>query len=139
MGVLVVDAANVVGSRPDGWWRDRAAAARRLHDSLVGADLRADIVLVVEGSARPGVDAGVDGRVTTVHAQGSGDDTVVDVVTALHEGRQDVLGSPGTTPGTAGVPTGAEVTVVTADRDLRARVEAAGATTVGPGWLLDQL
>jgi hypothetical protein len=21
---LVVDAANVVGSRPDGWWRDRA-------------------------------------------------------------------------------------------------------------------
>ena len=31
--VLVVDAANVVGSRPDGWWKDRAGAARRLHDS----------------------------------------------------------------------------------------------------------
>ncbi len=27
---LVVDGMNVIGSRPDGWWRDRAAAARRL-------------------------------------------------------------------------------------------------------------
>jgi hypothetical protein len=32
--VLVVDGANVVGSRPDGWWRDRAGAARRLRDQL---------------------------------------------------------------------------------------------------------
>ncbi len=28
--LIVVDAANVVGSRPDGWWRNRAGAARRL-------------------------------------------------------------------------------------------------------------
>ena len=28
--VLLVDIANVMGSRPDGWWRDRAAAATRL-------------------------------------------------------------------------------------------------------------
>ncbi|MCS5719904.1 NUDIX hydrolase [Herbiconiux sp. CPCC 205763] len=27
---IVVDAANVVGSRPDGWWKDRAGAAARL-------------------------------------------------------------------------------------------------------------
>ncbi|TVT38726.1 NUDIX domain-containing protein, partial [Amycolatopsis rhizosphaerae] len=32
--VLVVDGANVVGSRPDGWWRDRPAAAERLRDRL---------------------------------------------------------------------------------------------------------
>jgi hypothetical protein len=31
---IVVDGANVVGSRPDGWWRDRAGAAVRLHDNL---------------------------------------------------------------------------------------------------------
>jgi len=31
---LVVDAANVIGSRPDGWWRDRAGAVRRLRDAL---------------------------------------------------------------------------------------------------------
>jgi hypothetical protein len=31
---VIVDGANVVGSRPDGWWRDRAGAAVRLHDEL---------------------------------------------------------------------------------------------------------
>ncbi|MFC5911734.1 NTP pyrophosphohydrolase, partial [Streptacidiphilus monticola] len=32
--LLVVDAANVVGSVPDGWWRDRHGAAERLRDAL---------------------------------------------------------------------------------------------------------
>ncbi|TDC70074.1 hypothetical protein E1193_30120, partial [Micromonospora sp. KC606] len=32
--LLIVDGANVVGSRPDGWWRDRAGAAARLRDAL---------------------------------------------------------------------------------------------------------
>jgi 8-oxo-dGTP diphosphatase len=32
---IVVDVANVMGSRPDGWWRDRAGAAVRLHDQIV--------------------------------------------------------------------------------------------------------
>jgi len=38
MRILVVDAANVIGSVPDGWWADRPGAARRLHDGLVAAD-----------------------------------------------------------------------------------------------------
>ena len=33
---VVVDAANVVGSRPDGWWRDRPGAARRLVAACAG-------------------------------------------------------------------------------------------------------
>jgi hypothetical protein len=33
---FIVDGANVVGSRPDGWWRDRAGAAVRLNDELAG-------------------------------------------------------------------------------------------------------
>ena len=43
--VLVVDGANVVGSVPDGWWKDRAGAARRLHEQLVTLqeEERADI------------------------------------------------------------------------------------------------
>ena len=34
-----VDAMNVIGSRPDGWWRDREGAIRRLVDEVprVGA------------------------------------------------------------------------------------------------------
>ena len=31
---IVVDVANVMGSRPDGWWRDRAGAAVRLHAEI---------------------------------------------------------------------------------------------------------
>jgi 8-oxo-dGTP diphosphatase len=31
---LIVDGANVMGSRADGWWRDRAGAMARLHGEL---------------------------------------------------------------------------------------------------------
>jgi 8-oxo-dGTP pyrophosphatase MutT (NUDIX family) len=37
---VIVDVANVMGSRPDGWWRDRAGAARRLVDQVAGLALR---------------------------------------------------------------------------------------------------
>ncbi len=119
--VLVVDAANVVGSRPDGWWRDRAGAGRRLHQALAVADTSHDrVVLVLEGAAKGGVPAGRDGHLRTVHARGSGDDALVQEVRAATE-------------------RGDAVTVVTADRFLRARVEGLGATTLSPRWLLDQL
>ena len=120
--VLVVDGANVVGSRPDGWWRDRAGAGRRLAERLATARLPYDeVVLVLEGQARNGQPPGQDRGVLTVHAPGSGDDAIVEAVQA-----QVAVGD------------GREVTVVTADRALRARVEAAGAGSVGPSWLLDK-
>jgi hypothetical protein len=110
-----------VGSRPDGWWRDRAGAARRLWERLAAVDLSEDeVVLVLEGAARAGVPAGEEGRLRTVHAPGSGDDAIVEVAHA----RADA---------------GCQVTVVTADRALRDRVEAVGARSVGPSWLLDRL
>jgi 8-oxo-dGTP diphosphatase len=84
---LVVDAANVVGSRPDGWWRDRAGAAERLlhHVATAGPGVLAlphggfgwvtRPVLVLEGVASRAPDvAGVE----VVRAPGSGDDTIVD-------------------------------------------------------------
>ena len=57
MTVLLVDVANAVGSRPDGWWRDRPGAATRLAEQLVAAldagALDTDRVhLVLEGAAR---------------------------------------------------------------------------------------
>lgn len=123
MQVLIVDGANVVGSRPDGWWRDRAGAARRLQEQLSAAELPHDeIVLVLEGDARRGHRAGQDGHVHTVHAPRSGDDAIVEAVMAH-----------------VGVGDGRGVVVVTADRVLRTRVEAAGASSIGPSWLLDQL
>ncbi len=123
MQVLIVDGANVVGSRPDGWWRDRAGAARRLHEQLLAAVLPYDeIVLILEGKARQGKPAGQDGRLRTVHAPGSGDDAIVEAVIAEVE-----------------IGDGRDVTVATADRVLRDRVKAAGAKSVSPSSLLDQL
>ncbi|TQS44300.1 NTP pyrophosphohydrolase [Cryptosporangium phraense] len=114
---LVVDGANVVGSVPDGWWRDRRGAATRLRDALVpvaaaglpGLPGPVRVVLVVEGAAR-GV-AAVDG-VEVVSAPGSGDDTIVEVAAAA------VADGP--------------AWVVTADRGLRERVRAVGADVLGP-------
>ena len=143
---IVVDVANVMGSRPDGWWRDRAGAAVRLHDQIVRlaasgrAILPADagstsddaerpgFVLVLEGAANAAVarmppqESGAPGpprpgEVRVVQARGSGDDAIVAVVREL-PGRR---------------------VVVTADRELRARCVAAGAEILGPGWLLSLL
>jgi len=118
---LIVDAANVVGSRPDGWWKDRAGAARRLHEQLLVADTAYDrIVLVLEGQAKGGVKAGRDGHVVTVHAARDGDATVVEQARTAAE-------------------RGDRVVVVTADRLLQARVGGVGAQALSPSWLLDQL
>ena len=119
--VLVVDGANVVGSRPDGWWRDRAGAAARLHGRLAVADTSYDeIVLVLEGQAKAGVPKGTDAHLRTVHAARDGDRAIVDAVRAARA-RDDT------------------VVVVTADRGLQMRVEALGARTMSPSWLLDQI
>ena len=167
---IVVDVANVMGSRPDGWWRDRAGAAARLHAGIVrlaasgrailpddhagpddnaGQDDNAGppaFVLVLEGAAKaapmaaapipaalipaasmaaaliPAAEPGSahpvqPGEVRVVHARGSGDDAIVAVVHEL-PGRR---------------------VVVTADRELRDRSVAAGATVLGPSWLLGLL
>ncbi|MFD1717054.1 NUDIX domain-containing protein [Georgenia deserti] len=124
--VLVIDAANVVGSRPDGWWADRAGATTALRDHLAGVSAGglsgSDVglpgqtwfpraVLVTEGRARGvGPAAGVD----VVDAPGSGDDAIVSEVRRL-----------------SGDPLN-EVVVTTADRGLIDRVTALGARVVGP-------
>jgi 8-oxo-dGTP diphosphatase len=154
---VVVDVANVMGSRPDGWWRDRAGAAVRLHAELVslaasgravppGETSPPEFVMVLEGAAKaaaarlpatppaasppppvtpppvtpPPVTPAGEARpaeVRVVLAPGSGDDAIVAVVRELPGHR----------------------VVVTADRELRERCVAAGATTLGPSWLLGLL
>jgi 8-oxo-dGTP diphosphatase len=132
---VIVDTANVMGSRPDGWWRDRAAAARRLHGQIEGlamggvTDLPESLqaaavdrwfprfIMVLEGAAAAGAEEdSTDRQVRIVRASGSGDDEIV---------RQAMTG-------------GARL-VVTADRELRSRCEALGAAVVGPRWLLGLL
>jgi hypothetical protein len=131
MTTVLVDAANVVGSRPDGWWRDRAGAASRLLGRLAGLPGRtltgpdggpvrvARVVVVLEGQARDvPLPAGADG-LGVVRAPGSGDD-------ALAETAAELAGA------------GDALLVVTADRGLRARLPE-GAAVAGPGWLWQNL
>ena len=154
---IIVDSANVVGSRPDGWWRDRAGATVRLAGELTplvtggltelpdglaaarqaghlpldggGDDELArmgdgtttlwwlpEVMLVVEGEARPAAEAAA-GPVRVLAAPAAGDDTIA-VLAAHLAGRR---------------------IVVTADRELRQRCVAAGAAVAGPAWLLGLL
>jgi hypothetical protein len=111
--LVIIDAANVVGSVPDGWWRDRRGAAERLRDTLAGDGVPGhtgpvELVLVVEGAAR-GVESVPGVRVDA--APGSGDDRIVELV-AEAPGRPRL--------------------VVTADRELRRRVQELGAAVTGP-------
>jgi hypothetical protein len=126
--VLLVDAANVVGSRPDGWWRDREGAAERLLARLAGlvgrrligpdgVDLTVEeVVAVVEGRAR---DATAPEGIRVVRARGSGDDALAECAAELAAEHRSLL-------------------AVTADRGLRARLPD-GAAVTGPGWLLTAL
>src|ERR1700674_5436820 len=88
--VLLIDAANVVGSRPTGWWRDRAGAARQLVDRVrsVTADSRlpVPVVIVLEGAARQGGEEGLVDGVEIIHAPGQGDDTLAALAEAGGEG-----------------------------------------------------
>ena len=119
--MLLIDAANVVGSRPTGWWRDRPGAARAFVERVRAAaseDRFAEpVVVVLEGAARRGVEEGIADGVRVVHVPAGGDDTLIAVATDA----------------------GGQVMLVSADRALRQRAEALGARVAGPGWFIDLL
>jgi hypothetical protein len=116
---VIVDGSNVMGSRPDGWWRDRDGARIRLTTEIDEAadalcaellgDPRADVVVVHDG--RP-----VEMQLLRVFVcfAGHADDLIAEL----------------TAPGDV---------VVTSDRELVGRVQARGATVVGSGRLLRAL
>jgi len=134
--VLLVDTANVVGTRPDGWWRDREGAASRVLEAL--ATLRATttlgpvgeprvvvaVVAVLEGAAVTAGDPDWVGVHRTPRGS-AGDDVLVEVAGQLLADGHDVIG-------------------VSADRGLQARwaalsgpVAAGRIAPAGPRWLLD--
>ncbi|MFZ2512771.1 MAG: hypothetical protein WAW85_16955 [Gordonia sp. (in: high G+C Gram-positive bacteria)] len=127
---VVVDIANVMGSVPDGWWRDRAGGAARILtqlSKLAEAGISGQLfgrpddrlfprwIAVIEGQAKAAKDVpGID----VVRARGEGDDTIVDEAQRL-------------------VGEGFGVSVVTRDRGLIQRVESVGADARPVRWLRD--
>jgi predicted RNA-binding protein with PIN domain len=118
----LVDGNNVMGSRPDGWWRDRRGAQRRLVDRLeeFAAAKDVPVTVVFDGRAH---DAGGGERVAVRFARLSGRDAADDDVAALVQRHPD--------PGS--------LTVVTSDAALAERVREAGGTVVGAGAFLREL
>ena len=118
--MLVVDGNNVMGSRPDGWWKDRAGAARRLVEQI-GAWAQEDLIVFFDGAEPPDMPAPehVEVRYATRRGRDAADDDIAALV-ASHPHTKDLV-------------------VVTSDAALAGRVRDAGAEVVGARWLLDQL
>jgi len=121
MGRLIVDGSNVMGARPDGWWRDREAARTRLTVAIDEAapalaatllgDPEAAVVVVHDGPE-------IEMQLLRVHVRFAPD--ADELIAGLAQ--PDDL-------------------VVTSDRELARRAAAAGAATIGAGRLrrlLDQ-
>ncbi len=104
-----IDLSNVMGSVPDGWWRDRTGATRRLID-----DIRAwaedDVTVVLD--AGPDDLLGTRDGVTVIRARRKGRDAADDEIVRLVEGRDDAR-------------------VVTSDATLADRVRRLGAEVEG--------
>jgi predicted RNA-binding protein with PIN domain len=114
----IVDGMNLIGSRPDGWWRDRPRAMRELVEALRGLD--EPVTVVFDG--RPFELAGT-GPVEVLFASRRGrnaaDDDIVELVSKANE------------PGA--------LRVVTSDSELARRVEERGAKVVGTGAFRNRL
>ena len=122
---LIVDGMNVIGSRPDGWWRDRKGAARRLVAQLQALAASGDdaLTVVLDGRPLPGLPEGAHRGVTVYYATRPGpnaaDDRIIDLIAADAD------------PGS--------LTIVTSDRTLRERALHLRAEVVGAGALLRHL
>ena len=120
---LVVDALNVIGTRPDGWWRDPDAAKRRLVERIQALAIAdpTPITVVIDGRPLPDLPEGEHGGVLVLYADRPGPDAADDRIVALAERARPSL------------------RVVTSDRALRDRLVLLGAEVEGASWLLRRL
>jgi predicted RNA-binding protein with PIN domain len=114
----LVDGMNVIGARPDGWWRDRDAAVRRLAEQLAAYSLETgDAVTVVFDGRAVELPEEAEGEIAALFARRSGpdaaDDDIARIVAAAEE------------PGA--------YRVATSDDALAERVREHGAQVIGAG------
>ncbi len=107
----LIDGMNVIGSRPDGWWRDRRAAMERLVAELESLD--GEVAVVFDGEPFE-----LEGeRVEVVFASRPGRNAADDEIAAR----------------VASDPDPGDLTVVTSDAELERRVRTEGAYVEGAG------
>lgn len=108
---------NVIGSVPDGWWRDRDGALRRLVEAVTAHDFDEWVVVVADGAPVAGLGAGTRGDVELRYADRSGPDAADDAIVELVRHLEPDASGP--------------ITVVTSDRGLVERVVPLGAQVEG--------
>ncbi|MPZ86970.1 MAG: RNA-binding protein [Nitriliruptorales bacterium] len=125
MSQLIVDGMNVIGSRPDGWWRDRHGAVRALLTRLqrLHATSGEAVQVVLDGRPLPDIPEGEHDGVDVRYAKRRGADAADDRIVELLSGQEHPE----------------RFQVVTADRVLVQRVHALGADALGPSTLLHRL
>jgi predicted RNA-binding protein with PIN domain len=108
----LIDGMNVIGTRPDAWWKDRDAAMLRLVGLLErwAADTGEEVTVVFERPPSPPIRSTV---ITVLHAPRPRRDAADDEIMRL----------------LAADPEPSAVRVVTSDRWLADRARAAGAST----------
>ncbi len=118
----LVDGMNVIGSRPDGWWKDRDAAMARLVGELElwAADHEDDVTIVFERQPRPPI---VSELIEVAHAPRSGADAGDDEIVRRLKAADDPE----------------DFTVVTSDKRLAGRAKAIGASVEPAGAFLKRL
>ena len=120
---LVVDAMNVIGSRPTGWWRDRRGAMRGLVEELAeyAAATGEPVTVVLDSRPFP-----IDAERVDVRFASPGRDAADDAIVEMIAGHNEP----------------SSLTVATSDRGLVTRARELGAATMSAGALrrrLDEL
>lgn len=115
---------NVIGSRPDGWWRDRDGAVRKLVGRLqrLAATNGGPITLVADGRPLPDMPEGVHGAVTVLYAwpgRNAADDRIIELLEQCDDPTRYVC--------------------ATSDRGLVARVRELRAEVRGARSLIEEL
>ena len=120
----IIDAYNVLGARPDGWWRNRMGALARLLDDIAAWRPAGEtVVVMIDGWPRTEVPErswnGLDVRYAHRRGPDGADNAIIEMVRESDDP--------------------SAMTVVTSDARLRSQVLELGAAVEGAGTFRERL
>ena len=122
---IFIDGNNVMGSRPNGWWRNRAKAANQLAGEVLplACHTQAAWTIVFDGPRPPNTPPAPHDCLTILHTDHRGRDGADNYIVQL----------------VCSLPHPADTLVYTSDATLRARILALGAHVIGARSLLEEI